>query len=292
MEKRREMCEHKGMGHPDTLTDAACEAVALDLIRQYETAFGACLHFNVDKGLLVGGRSEPKLIVCGRASNPQGKLDMAAIVLGAARRWLDENIAGGSALFELLRRRLCAIVGARGQGAAPRRGAARRGIARGISRRGPGFQSHGTSRRVGDEVHGRARDGGQARSQRRGLLRGQGRRAQALESGDRAARPRLEVSSCFQLRRRRSAGVSRRAAVATGLRVKAAVLALYAPRFGRAGAGTGGPLRIGRAPGKHSNGCNRYQREDRFHIASSLKIGLLSARLFDPRQYQYRRRRA
>jgi S-adenosylmethionine synthetase len=108
-----EMCEHKGTGHPDTVTDAVCEAVALQLVREYEKSFRRCLHFNVDKGLLVGGTSEPKfgggrlvtrpkLIVCGRASNPQARLDMPALVFGAAGRWLDDNLAPGAALFELV----------------------------------------------------------------------------------------------------------------------------------------------------------------------------------------------
>jgi S-adenosylmethionine synthetase len=107
-----EMCEHKGSGHPDTITDAVCEAVALELVRTYEARCGGPLHFNVDKGLLVGGRSEPrlgggrvferpKLIVCGRASNPQGRLDLPALVTKAAAEWLDANLLPGSGFFEL-----------------------------------------------------------------------------------------------------------------------------------------------------------------------------------------------
>ena len=107
-----EMCEHKGVGHPDTLTDAVCEAVALRLVRAYTAHCGGPAHFNVDKGLLVGGRSEPrfgggkvidrpKLIVCGRASNPKGRLDLTRLVIDAAAEWLDANLAAGSSLFEL-----------------------------------------------------------------------------------------------------------------------------------------------------------------------------------------------
>ena len=107
-----EMCEHKGSGHPDTITDAVCECVALELARTYEAQCGGPLHFNVDKGLLVGGRSEPrlgggrvlehpKLIVCGRASNPQGRFDLPALVTKAAAAWLDANLLPGSGLFEL-----------------------------------------------------------------------------------------------------------------------------------------------------------------------------------------------
>jgi S-adenosylmethionine synthetase len=48
-----EICEHNGIGHPDTLTDGACEAAAVALARAYREAFGRVLHFNVDKGLLI-----------------------------------------------------------------------------------------------------------------------------------------------------------------------------------------------------------------------------------------------
>jgi S-adenosylmethionine synthetase len=107
-----EMCEHKGIGHPDTITDGACEAVAQALVRAYEERFGGVLHFNVDKGLLVGGASEPRfgggalaaraqLIVCGRATNPGRALDLPGLVVESARRWLDDNLRASSAPFEL-----------------------------------------------------------------------------------------------------------------------------------------------------------------------------------------------
>ncbi len=107
-----EMCEHKGIGHPDTITDGACEAVAQALVRAYEERFGGVLHFNVDKGLLVGGASEPrfgggalaardKQIVCGPPTNPGRALDLPGLVVESARRWLDDNLRASSAPFEL-----------------------------------------------------------------------------------------------------------------------------------------------------------------------------------------------
>lgn len=107
-----EMCEHKGLGHPDTVTDAVCEAVAQELARTYEREFGGGMPFNVDKGLLVGGRSaprfgggevldRPKLIVCGRASNPERRLDLARLVVSGAGKWLDANLQAGSSFFRL-----------------------------------------------------------------------------------------------------------------------------------------------------------------------------------------------
>ena len=74
-----EIVERKGKGHPDSLIDGASEAVSLGLSDYYLKHFGAILHHNVDKGLLVGGRAEAKfgggrvlapiyLVVAGRAT--------------------------------------------------------------------------------------------------------------------------------------------------------------------------------------------------------------------------------
>jgi S-adenosylmethionine synthetase len=74
-----EIVERKGKGHPDSLIDGASEAVSLGLCDYYLKHFGAILHHNVDKGILVGGKSEPKfgggtiispiyLMVAGRAT--------------------------------------------------------------------------------------------------------------------------------------------------------------------------------------------------------------------------------
>ena len=54
-----EIVERKGKGHPDSLIDGACEAVSLGLSEHYQDRFGAILHHNVDKGILVGGKSDP-----------------------------------------------------------------------------------------------------------------------------------------------------------------------------------------------------------------------------------------
>ncbi len=55
-----EIVERKGKGHPDSLIDGASEAVSLALCRYYLDRFGAILHHNVDKGILVGGRAEAR----------------------------------------------------------------------------------------------------------------------------------------------------------------------------------------------------------------------------------------
>ncbi len=54
-----EMVERKGQGHPDSLIDGVSESVSRALCEYYLQNYGAILHHNVDKGLLVGGRSSP-----------------------------------------------------------------------------------------------------------------------------------------------------------------------------------------------------------------------------------------
>ncbi|WLG53626.1 methionine adenosyltransferase [Pseudomonas sp. FP1742] len=104
-----EMCEHKGIGHPDSLCDGVAEAVSLALNRAYLQAYGRIQHYNVDKALLIGGQSQPhfgggqvltpmRLILCGRASSlPDAGL--AESVHAAARRYLSENLRCDPALF-------------------------------------------------------------------------------------------------------------------------------------------------------------------------------------------------
>jgi len=52
-----EIVERKGAGHPDSLCDYAAEAASVSLSKRYLEQFGAILHHNVDKALLVGGRA-------------------------------------------------------------------------------------------------------------------------------------------------------------------------------------------------------------------------------------------
>jgi S-adenosylmethionine synthetase len=107
------MCEHKGIGHPDTLTDGACEAAACALATAYEDACGRVLHFNLDKGLLVAGRSVPrfgggvisepiKLIICGRATRCEGRFDVSDVVVAAVNDFLRRSIRVDSSLFRVV----------------------------------------------------------------------------------------------------------------------------------------------------------------------------------------------
>lgn len=111
-QRRLEICEHKGVGHPDTITDGACEAAAVALAAAYREAFGASMHFNVDKGLLVAGRSAPrfgggevlepaKLLICGRAADPGGRFDVGKVAAQAARRYLNGTLRRGADHFRV-----------------------------------------------------------------------------------------------------------------------------------------------------------------------------------------------
>jgi S-adenosylmethionine synthetase len=75
-----EIVERKGKGHPDSLIDGASEAVSLGLCEYYLDNFGAILHHNVDKGILVGGKAHAEfgggkvlrpiyILVAGRATD-------------------------------------------------------------------------------------------------------------------------------------------------------------------------------------------------------------------------------
>lgn len=95
---RVEICEHKGIGHPDSICDGAAEAVSRALSQAYLRACGEVLHHNVDKALLVGGQSRPRfgggelrtpirLIIGGRAT-PIPDIDTEEFLRRAARDYL------------------------------------------------------------------------------------------------------------------------------------------------------------------------------------------------------------
>ncbi len=108
-EKDIEIVERKGIGHPDTLIDGACEAVSRALSKFYLEEYNSILHYNVDKGLLVGGRSRPEfgggrviepiyLIVAGRATSFVTRnsvvepIPIGGITIGAIHDYLRETL--------------------------------------------------------------------------------------------------------------------------------------------------------------------------------------------------------
>jgi S-adenosylmethionine synthetase len=55
-DRRLELVERKGLGHPDAICDALVEAISLTLARMYLERAGVILHYNIDKAFLVAGQ--------------------------------------------------------------------------------------------------------------------------------------------------------------------------------------------------------------------------------------------
>jgi len=104
-EQRVEIVERKGTGHPDYICDAVMEAISVALCREYLREFGAILHHNVDKGLLVAGKvakrfgggrviAPMELVIGDRAtfSAAGKKIPVAEIAISTAKEWLRKNL--------------------------------------------------------------------------------------------------------------------------------------------------------------------------------------------------------
>ena len=100
-----EIVERKGLGHPDSICDAVMDAISVALCQAYRQHCGAILHHNVDKGLLVAGRTRKwfgggrvqrpmALIIGDRATLACGgtKIPVAEIVTEAAHQWFREHL--------------------------------------------------------------------------------------------------------------------------------------------------------------------------------------------------------
>lgn len=100
-----EIVERKGLGHPDTICDSVMERISQALSKAYIERFGAILHHNCDKGLLVAGQVERRfgggrvlepmrLVIGDRATSSFGKesLDVAEIAVETAKAWFQENL--------------------------------------------------------------------------------------------------------------------------------------------------------------------------------------------------------
>ncbi len=108
---RTEICEHKGIGHPDSICDGVAEAVCQALCRAYLHTYGAVQHHNVDKALLEAGQSAPRfsggrivvpmrLIVCGRATEVPG-VQLVDLVRAAAREYIGQTLRCDPSLFSI-----------------------------------------------------------------------------------------------------------------------------------------------------------------------------------------------
>ncbi len=100
-----EIVERKGIGHPDTICDSVAEELSVALSKMYIEEFGAIMHHNVDKALLVGGIAEPvfgggrvispiEIYIVGRAIKERGnrRLPVEELAIETIQQWLSENL--------------------------------------------------------------------------------------------------------------------------------------------------------------------------------------------------------
>jgi len=100
-----EICERKGLGHPDSICDSMMDKISVALSEEYLERFGAIMHHNIDKGLLVAGEVEcrfgggqvvhPMLVVFGDRATftvGQDKIPVEEIVRDTAKKWFRQNL--------------------------------------------------------------------------------------------------------------------------------------------------------------------------------------------------------
>ncbi|MCK4295283.1 MAG: hypothetical protein KAX28_01335 [Candidatus Marinimicrobia bacterium] len=101
-----EIVERKGIGHPDTLADGIAESISIEYSKYCLKEFGAILHHNFDKTLIVGGHFQPykndliimkspiKIILNGRISTmfANKDIDFKKIQENAVKKYLKNII--------------------------------------------------------------------------------------------------------------------------------------------------------------------------------------------------------
>jgi S-adenosylmethionine synthetase len=106
-DRRIELVERKGLGHPDTICDSAAEAASVALARMYLERAGVIAHYNVDKALLVAGQCVKRfgggevtrpieLIIGDRATDVLNgrSLPVAETVRQAVEEWVGAHLPG------------------------------------------------------------------------------------------------------------------------------------------------------------------------------------------------------
>ena len=103
-ERRVEIVERKGLGHPDSICDALAEEFSLALCRLYLEHAGAIFHHNVDKVLLAAGTSAPRfgggrvldpirIFLAGRATlDVAGEVPIEELAERVTRDWLGRHL--------------------------------------------------------------------------------------------------------------------------------------------------------------------------------------------------------
>lgn len=106
LEKQKlEIVERKGLGHPDSICDAILDRVSVELSKEYLKKFGAIMHHNADKSLLVAGEVEtrfgggevkqPMLLIVGDRATKEvegTRISVKDIAVHAAKNWVKENL--------------------------------------------------------------------------------------------------------------------------------------------------------------------------------------------------------
>ncbi|KCZ71660.1 archaeal S-adenosylmethionine synthetase [Candidatus Methanoperedens nitroreducens] len=104
-ERKVEVVERKGIGHPDYICDSIMNQVSVELSKEYIKRFGTVMHHNIDKGMLVAGEVKTKfgggvilkpmrLIFGDRATfEVDGEfIDVGSIAIDTAKQWLKDNL--------------------------------------------------------------------------------------------------------------------------------------------------------------------------------------------------------
>ncbi len=104
-EQDAEIVERKGIGHPDTICDLLAERLSVKLCKWYLQEFGAIMHHNVDKALLVGGVANPRfgggdviepieIHLVGRAilERDSHRLDALELARETVKEWVSQNL--------------------------------------------------------------------------------------------------------------------------------------------------------------------------------------------------------
>ncbi len=104
-ENKIEIVERKGLGHPDFICDSIMDQISVGLSKEYLKKFGAIMHHNIDKGLLVAGeadqafgggkiKSPMKLVIGDRATfEVEGdEINVDEIAISTSKKWIKENL--------------------------------------------------------------------------------------------------------------------------------------------------------------------------------------------------------
>jgi S-adenosylmethionine synthetase len=103
--QRIEICERKGLGHPDFICDSIMDEVSIALSKEYLKRFGSIMHHNIDKGLLVAGEVErkfgggkvikPMLLVFGDRATfnvDNEQIPVEEIAIKTAKEWFKKHL--------------------------------------------------------------------------------------------------------------------------------------------------------------------------------------------------------